>query len=170
MRTCSPGKILNPKTNRCVDINGKIGRLLIASSIKRSPKKIENLNKRKLKDMSTKNMYLLIETPVYGPGIRVSTVVKKGIQGIPFNKYVTFMKLFPNKEDAWSTACQRQFDRLIEIAENNETYWKEEVSRLRLLYDSTMFSEQKLIQLLSGRLGKEYTNFTTCVSHHVVEM
>ena len=31
MKPCKPNQIRNPKTNRCVDINGKIGRKLVAA-------------------------------------------------------------------------------------------------------------------------------------------
>jgi len=44
MKPCSPGKIRNPKTNRCVKEDGKIGKSLKRSPSKLTFKKVLNKN------------------------------------------------------------------------------------------------------------------------------
>ena len=50
-KTCPPGKILNPKTNRCVLITGKIGQQLLKKSNPKDAKKVAD----KIKSMIDKN-------------------------------------------------------------------------------------------------------------------
>jgi hypothetical protein len=48
-RPCEPGKVRNPLTNRCVKVDGRIGKKIVASSPRRSPPRRQILSPRLLR-------------------------------------------------------------------------------------------------------------------------